>query len=238
MTKTLLLAGAAAFALTGSAFAGGVHPTAGVTGHAAKIIVSGSPKGSKTLYDQNQNYSGSANTSQNFETSFDQYDNSGADDFVVPAGHKWTISEVDVTGVYRYTGGSAAAADVLFYKNKGGLPSNKGAVASCLNVPTNDTGATGNFTLQLAKAGCTVKLKAGTYWVAVAADLSFQTPEEQWYWGTTADGTIGNAAAWHDPNGGWAALGIPSDCNKWQTLSHCLGSADDWMFALKGKDKS
>ena len=47
----------------------------------------------------------------------------GADDFKVPSGHTWKVSTVDVTGQYRYSGGSADTANVAFYKStKKGLP--------------------------------------------------------------------------------------------------------------------
>ncbi|MBV9569997.1 MAG: hypothetical protein JO056_02010 [Alphaproteobacteria bacterium] len=229
MTKTVLLAGAAMFALTGASYAGA--PKAGVSGHFAKHVVFGVPAGSKTLYDQNNNDSGVANTSQNFESSFDQYDNMGADDFVVPKGHTWTVKEVDVTGQYRYSGGSALTANVAFYKNKKGLPG--AVVASCDNAKTGDKNATGSFKIKLAK--CAPALKAGKYFVSVQANLDFSNPAAQWYWDTNTT-PAGAAAAWQDPNGGWAALGVPADCNTWQTLAHCLGSTGDWMFALKGTD--
>jgi hypothetical protein len=237
MTKTVLLAAAGVFALTGASYAGAAHLNAGVHNHFTKHTLFGATPGSTTLYDQNSNDSGAANTSQNFESSFDQYDNQGADDFTVPAGHKWSVKEVDVTGQYRYSGGVAATADVYFYKNKKGLPGK--LVTSCPGVNTNDPG-TGDFKLKLPK-GCKVHLNGGdsgaTYWVSVAADLDFNSAPEQWYWETNTS-PQGNAAAWQDPNGGWAALGVPSDCNKWKTLSHCLGGSGDWMFALKGKDKT
>ena len=233
MTKTVLLAAAGVFALTGAAYAGGAHhPKAGVTNHYAKFMVHSG--GGTTLYDQNKDDSGSANTSQNFESSFDAYDNMGADDFKVPSGHTWKVTTVDVTGQYRYSGGSADTANVAFYKStKKGLPGK--LKAECDNVNTGDSGATGDFTLKLGKCG--PKLKAGTYWVSVQANLDFSSPAEQWYWETSTD-TNGNPAAWQDPNGGWTNLGIPSDCTSWNTLSHCLGGTGDWMFDLKGKDSA
>lgn len=235
MTKTVLLASAAVLALTGAANAGGAHALkAGVTGHYAHQRIFHTPKGSVTLYDQNGNDSGAANTSQNFESSFDQYDNQGADDFTVPEGHTWIVKEVDVTGQYRYSGGSAASANVFFYKDNAGLPKER-TLVECDNVSTNDGGATGDFAMSLGD--CKVKLKAGHYWVSVQANLDFSSPAEQWYWDTNTT-PLGSAAAWQDPNGGWAALGVPSDCNKWKTLSYCLAGSGDWMFALKGKDKT
>ncbi|HEX3945837.1 MAG TPA: hypothetical protein VHW69_17310 [Rhizomicrobium sp.] len=233
MTKTVLLATAGLFALTGASYSGTVHPTAGVSNHFAKHPVFGVTPGSTTLYDQNGNDSGSGFTSQNFETLFDQYDSQGADDFTVPDGHNWQIKEIDVTGQYLYTGGNADTANVFFYKNKGGLPGKQ--IAECDNVSTNDTG-TGAFVLKMPKS-CKIDLKAGHYWVTVQANLDLNSTAQQWFWETNTT-PLGAAAAWQDPNGGWAGLGVPSDCNTWKMLSYCLaGSSGDWMFALKGKDK-
>ena len=236
MTKTVLLATAAVFALTGASYAGTAHHTlkAGISGSVAHQHIFHTHPGSTTLVDENGNASGSGNSSQNFESSFDQYDNQGADDFIVPSGHNWTVKEVDVTGQYRYSGGGAATANVFFYKDKKGLPNEK-ATVECDNVATGDSSDTGSFALKLGK-GCKVKLKAGHYWVSVQANLDFSSPAEQWYWDTNTD-PQNDAAAWQDPNGGWTALGVPASCVKWGTLSNCLAGSGDWMFALQGKDK-
>src|SRR4051794_18321638 len=154
MTKTVLLAAAGVFALTGAAYAGGAHhPKASVTNHYAKFMVHGG--GGTTLVDYKKDDSRSANTSQNFESSFEQYDNQGAGDFAVPSGHTWKVSTVDVTGQYRYSGGQADTANVFFYKDgkkkAKGLPG--ALVAECDNVNTGDSGQTGSFTLKLGKCG-------------------------------------------------------------------------------------
>ena len=75
------------------------------------------------LYDQYDNATTNPPvdiTSQDFEASFDQYDSQAADDFVVPSGQTWTITEVDVMG--EYSGGPAASFNVYFYQDSGGLP--------------------------------------------------------------------------------------------------------------------
>src|SRR5258705_9056868 len=53
-----------------------------------------------TLYDQLNNPGVVSTGSQDFETANDAFDDFTADDFVVPAGQTWTISEVDAQGVY------------------------------------------------------------------------------------------------------------------------------------------
>ena len=53
------------------------------------------------LYDQYDNATATPPvdiTSQDFEASFDAFDNQAADDFVVPVGETWNVTEVDVLG--------------------------------------------------------------------------------------------------------------------------------------------
>src|SRR5450432_1289221 len=55
---------------------------------------------SAVLYDQINNDSGSAYTSQDFEAVNAAFSAQGGDDFVVPAGQAWTVTGVDVAGQY------------------------------------------------------------------------------------------------------------------------------------------
>ena len=50
------------------------------------------------LYDQFDSQGTGAALSQDFEPALDDFDSETADDFVVPAGEEWTISEVDFFG--------------------------------------------------------------------------------------------------------------------------------------------
>src|SRR5437764_1625977 len=95
--KTVLLASAAMFALTGAAFAGAAHP--GKVAHSVPHhYVHGLPPGTVTLYDQNDNDNGVGIVSDDFDSgSFDSYDSQIADDFKVPKGTTWKVKEVDVS---------------------------------------------------------------------------------------------------------------------------------------------
>jgi hypothetical protein len=183
----------------------------------AHRFVSGPPAGSKTLYDQNKDPSGTAILSDSFDGGSDNPE--AADDFAVPLGHTWLIKEVDVTGVYFNGSGPANSENIFFYKDKGGLPGT--LVTECDNQ--NGTGnGTGSFAIVLSKA-CKAKLRGGkTYWVSVQANMDFNGGGE-WGWELSLD-TSGNQAAWQDQGGG--------NCQIW---CHIDG---DLMFALKGKDKS
>lgn len=171
--KTVLLAGAAvALAMSGSAYAAAAHnaAAAGVRGTAQHVVHAPS-NGMATLYDQNIGDSGYGYFSQTL-SSYPQYDEYLADDFTVPAGHTWKVGEVDTTSFYYNGSGPASSVNVIFWKDKGGLPSKK-AFVECDNItPTSDVG--GAYQLKLPKS-CKVKLKGGasgaTYWLTVQANM-------------------------------------------------------------------
>src|SRR5437868_5441805 len=80
------------------------------------------PSSAVTLYDQTANDSGISIVSQNFESSFDAYDCEAADDFVVPDGAKWRVTEIDILGT-TFNGSGVAESETLFiYKDKNGKP--------------------------------------------------------------------------------------------------------------------
>lgn len=95
-------------------------PTSIVTG-AVHQVMWYSP-GITDLYYQNSDDAGVGINSQNFSSgTFSTYNSAGADDFAIPAGHKWKIREVDVTGTYFHGSGPASSENVCFYKNNNGL---------------------------------------------------------------------------------------------------------------------
>src|SRR5205807_83612 len=92
-------------------------------------------------------------------TSFSQ----GADDFVVPAGHTWTIKEVDVTGHYFNGSGPASSENVFLYKSGRRFPGK--LIIECDDIKGKDNGS-GSFVI-LLPATCHHRLKAGAYWISV-----------------------------------------------------------------------
>lgn len=219
MYRASALALAAVGALTLSTFAAAAAPTKSVSGVAVKAQ---SQSLAAVLYDQNDNDSGNAISSQNFEAAYDVYDNMGADDFVVPAGQKWTVSEVDVTG--QYTVGPAASVHITFYKNKKNLPQNM--VADYPAVKCGDTA--GSFVCKLPTGA---KLKAGKYWVSVQANMDFGVGG-QWYWQVRSV-QAGNEGVWQNPGDGFG-----TGCTTWGSLSTCIANGPDLMFTLRGKSKA
>ncbi|MGH6877092.1 MAG: hypothetical protein ACREHV_06885 [Rhizomicrobium sp.] len=225
MSKAALLAASAVLALT----AGGASAAPEIGAYAARVSpVFHQAKGAQMLYNQNSN-SGPAISSQNFTSgSNTAFDDSGADDFVVPKGQTWTVTEVDVTGTYSNGSGPAASENVIFYKNdkKEKTPGKalKGGTFTDL-----DCSGSPSFSCPLGKG---VKLKAGHYWVAVVANCS-ETSCGQWFW--ELNNTIHfKQGMWENPNGGFGM------CPTWGTVESCTPFAPygaDFMFDLQGKSK-
>jgi hypothetical protein len=227
MDRTLLLASAAVLVLSagGAALAKPAQPgAASPKGTYAHQTIFKTLRGSTTLYDQNSNDSGVGVVSDNFDSgSFPSYSDQAADDFTVPSGHKWIVHEVDVSGVYFNGPGPIEGVNIFFYKDKNGLP---GKLVQEIDGAAYTDNA-GSLSVQTGK----VKLRAGTYWVSVQANMNFAGGFGEWGWEVNSVQN-GNLAAWQNPGGGFAV------CPVWDTLENCLGYGPDLMFALKGKDKA
>lgn len=232
MKKTLLLAAAAALALSASGISSAAGPAlaASSAGHASKAKPFRLNDGLATLYDQNSNDSGVGIVSQNFEASFDAYDSQGADDFSVPVGSCWKIKAVDVTGVYFNGPGPAPSVHVTFYKQKGGAPNELAIIADFPAIVPTDVG--GSFAIALPTG---VKAKSGKkYWVSVQANMDFALGGE-WGWETT-NTLSGIGAKWKNPGGGFG-----TGCSTYGDMVSCigaLGQGPDYMFALRGKSSA
>jgi hypothetical protein len=193
-------------------------PKAAGTGRVAKPAGVGFP----IIYNQNNNDAGVGISSQNFEASLDSFDDAGADDFTIPAGQRWIIRAVIVTGVYFNGPGPADSETVSFYRNAGGLP---GTLISTQTVVGMDNA--GSFQIRLTTP---VRLRAGTYWVSVVANQNFD-PDGQWGWETRSIAN-GSESAWQNPGDGFA-----SGCVTWGNQQDCIGDfgqGPDFMFALFG----
>jgi hypothetical protein len=177
----------------------------------------------KALFNNSIDDSGIAIVSQNFESSFDVYDNQAADDFKIPAAQTWTVTEVDVTGQYFNGPGPAVSETVTFYKAKQGKP---GAKLSQQTVTGVDNG-TGSFKITLPSA---VILGGGKYFVSVVVNMDFAVGGE---WGWENRSTMGGkyAAQWKNKGDGFA-----TGCVDWGEEDVCIasGQGPDHMFILKG----
>jgi hypothetical protein len=179
------------------------------------------------LYDQLDNAGTVSTGSQDFEAANDAFDNQTADDFVVPGGQSWQVTEVDATGVYFNGPGPAASFNVYFYTSVvSGTYTIPGTPVYTATAQTYINSA-GVFQITL---GSPANLTSGTYFVSVQARQDF-TPAGQWGW---TDRTVqaNQAATWRNPAGGFA-----NACTNWDRRFFCTGSPageNDQMFRLIG----
>jgi hypothetical protein len=178
------------------------------------------------LWNQNSNYASQAVSSQNYTSGLmATFNDVAADDFVVPPGQSWRISEVDVSGQYSGSG-SATSENVAFYfngndQNGNNLP--RGHVDKLTFSGLAGTDSNGNFSITLPGTG--IVLPAGTYWVSVQVNMNAET-EGEWYWGLSSV-QHGNVAAWQNKSG-------YGKCPTWGTITACQGIGPDLMFDLQG----
>jgi hypothetical protein len=174
------------------------------------------------LYDQYDNPAPTPGgvTSQDFEPALDNYDSFAADDFVVPAGQRWNITQVHVIGEYSEPPVPLDSFHVFFYRDSATLPGT--LVASRVANPYSGFV---DFVITLTSP---VTLTEGTYWVSVQAREDFNT-SGQWFWDNRL--VISNAgAAWQNPGGGFGA-----GCLTWGRKTSCLTqNGPDQLFRLVG----
>ena len=183
------------------------------------------PTPGSILYDQYDNVATKEPVnipSQDAETALDFFDSQAADDFIVPAGQIWHVTEVDVLAEYD-SSGPAASFHVFFYENGAGdLPGM--LVASRLENPY--TGSN-DFVITLTEP---VTLPEGHYWVSVQARQDI-TQAGFWLWhNRTVQSNSG--AAWQNPGNGFG-----TGCVIWVRKTACAQLAQiapDQVFRLIG----
>jgi hypothetical protein len=183
------------------------------------------PTPETVLYDQYDNFSTKEFPnipSQDAETALDFFDSQAADDFIVPAGQAWQVTEVDVLGEYD-SAGPAASFHVFFYQNGAGdLPGT--LVASRLENPY--TGSN-DFVITLTEP---IIVPEGHYWVSVQARQDI-TQAGFWLWhNRTVQSNSG--AAWQNPGNGFG-----TGCVVWVRRTACAQlaqTAPDQVFRLIG----
>lgn len=192
-------------------------------------LAEGSPTPTPTpgtvLYDQYDNFATEEPVnipSLDAETALGFFDSQVADDFVVPAGQVWQVTEVDVLGDYD-SGGPANSFHVFFYQNGAGdLLGN--LIASRLENPyTGDN----DFVITLTES---VTLPEGHYWVSVQAR---QDITQAGFW-LSHNRTVqaNSGAAWQNPGNGFG-----TGCVVWVRKTACAQLAQvapDQVFRLIG----
>jgi hypothetical protein len=214
------LAGAARHAKSGAARPGSAtHPSlSGTSARAHRGLVSHGPSG--TVYDQYDNDTGIASSSQNFEADFDAYDDNLADDFTL--GSDASVGQVDAAGTYAGFPGPVNSFHVTVYGDSSGSP---GTTIQDWPAASYTVVGGSDFRITLDPA---VDLSAGvTYWISVQANMDFGTGG-QWYW---EDRSVqnGTGAMWENPGGGFGV-----GCTTWTPKLTCIptGGGPDQVYSL------
>jgi len=236
--KTTFWVTVAAIAL--AAGSAGATPLRPVNVHHVKLKPAG------VLYSQYDDY-GLAVPSENFTSgTYPNYDSAGADDFAIPAGAKWTITELDALGVFGGGPTCDAGPDcntsevITFYKNNNyGHPGTVkySVTLSCTaGYYYGDQVYDGNLACTIpGRRGRGLRLSGGTsgrqYWVSVTPYMNFSTTG-QWSWATNQT-TRNFAGQWQNP-----ANGFQRNCTTWTNTHTCWNFndryGDDYVFSLIG----
>jgi hypothetical protein len=175
---------------------------------------------SAVLYDQTDSPATSASVSDDY-TDRNDLDEQIADDFTVPAGESWQISQIDVTGAFSTDGTLPPTVNVFLYANSGTLPGTQ--------LFSQSGPATGGPNYSIPVSGAPA-LIPGTYWVSVQQAGAADNSLDIWYWGNRSTQS-GNPAAYRNPGGGRVA-----SCTDWGVKVTCLGGdpLPDQIFKLSG----
>lgn len=172
------------------------------------------------LYDQLDNPGAISTGSQEFPDEPDFTDFT-ADDFFVPGGQSWQVTEVYAQGLYFNGTGPANNFNVFFYQDSAGLPG--ALVSSRIAQPYVESDGVFEVTLTVP-----VTLTSGIYWVSVQAHQPVDL-NGQWGW-TDRTVQVNSPAVWQNPAGGFGT------CPTWELRTIYVGDpgAADQMFRLIG----
>jgi len=207
-------------------------------GAAPSLVPSGGPvprlaQEEGILWNQTSDDSGVGIVSQNFgESSFDRYDNQGADDFIVPEGEVWILTGIEARGTH-FAGGSGPldSMNVVVYRTRNERPGRPGGVVrNASEQPATPINTGVDYLVTLSDS---IKLKPGRYWLSLQGNMYFALGGE-WGWETSRT-QRGSPSVWRNPGDGFA-----TGCIDYQRQVHCvgeLGQGPDFMFVLLGKRK-
>jgi hypothetical protein len=174
------------------------------------------------LYNQYDNISEpNTNFESNYYTDSPTHTDFTTDDFVVPGGVTWTITEIDARAAQFGPGGDTF--NVAFYTNGAdNLPGTQ--VYSTTEATYTADG--NNWVITIPPA----ILSSGIYWVMLQGN-GFLEPLNSWYW-TGRSVLSNNTAAWMQPGDAYG-----HGCITWQRKLMCftdVGYIPDQVFRLIG----
>jgi len=162
---------------------------------AAALIVPAGAGASQVLLNQIDETSPQSFPSQDFETEFNQFDATLADDFSVPPGFTWTIESVLARGKNQGSG-VGTTARVTIYEDGVDQPG---------NVLFTRTGTVTGFPRMQIAIPQPPTVASGTYWISVESLMpagSFENPN-QWFWAVNDGGPFGAEAVFKNPGDGF-----------------------------------
>src|SRR5437667_1457208 len=168
------------------------------------------------LYDQYDNDLNNGIVSAN-RTDNSSLSAEAADNFVVPGGATWTVTEVDIRSPAGFTAPTSFA--VTFYLDNGsGFPGTQVYTANGLAVTGNP-----DYIITLTVPAV---LASGTYWVSAVGTIS----GTNWFWEGRSVTNNTFSTAWRNPGGGYG-----TSCTDWGRLTTCIGiNWPDQMFRIVG----
>jgi len=196
------------------------------------IFLAGGQARAGVLYDQVDTTSPESTTSQDFETMFDSFDSTVADDFTVPPGRTWRVESILFRGRAELPANLPSGMRVILYANTSNSPGTEISTQVASITP-------GTYPRPEAVLTDKQVLSPGTYWVGTQAILNagnFSGP--QWFWADSDAGPFGNAAYYKNPGGGFdsacAAFAIRSTC----LFPDSFHPSHDQSFSVSGTDFS
>ena len=178
------------------------------------------------LYDQTTDDSGYATVSQNFEATNDAFDSQMADDFTVPAAHRWRITSITALGAYFGGSGPASSFNVTIYKAQPikGIPT---TVVKTFTGVVPSVDSAGTVTLPLTP----FNLTQGVFWVSVQANLDSNVGGD-WGWENQATTRTGWTPDFRNPGNGFG-----TGCVTWSRELACTSTGGfGLMFTIYGTD--
>jgi hypothetical protein len=153
--------------------------------------------GAVVLHDQLGGASDSIYTSsQNFEASLNDFDDLAADDFVVPPGMVWGVSQIEVLGQRSGTS-EAATANVFLFADGGTIPGAQ--IFSHANLARGSGQTYPNLDLPISDFPA---LGPGRYWIGIQANRDFNPGGNNWWWKDRAP-QVDQPAAFRQPGDGF-----------------------------------
>jgi len=194
---------------------------------ALALLLPASAGASEVLFNQIDETSPQSYPSQDFETEFNAFDSTGADDFSIPPGFSWTIESVLARGTTRGTG-VGTTARVTFYED--GLDAPGAVIAT-------RTGTVTGFPRQQVAIPSPPTLASGSYWISVESLMPAGSGESpnQWYWAVNDAGPFGAEAVYRNPGDGFT-----TGCTVFTPRTDCIFTgttnvpAEDLSFSISG----